>query len=197
MTGEEFPEDPEQQLFGAVSAVFNSWNNSRAVAYRELNSYSHHLGTAVNVQTMVFGNRGENSATGVVFTRHPSTGEPCLFGEFLQQAQGEDVVAGIRTPLPVCQAEKSLETLMPSVFKQLLDVSQKLEQHFKNMQDIEFTIERGRLWILQTRSAKRSVRASLRTAVDFVKEGLMSEEEAVMSIPPKELGKTASSCFGS
>ena len=189
MTGEEFPEDPEQQLFGAISAVFNSWNNSRAVAYRDLNSYSHHLGTAVNVQTMVFGNRGKNSATGVVFTRNPSTGEPHLFGEFLQQAQGEDVVAGIRTPLPVCSAEKSLETVLPSVFKQLEDISKKLEKHFKNMQDIEFTIEGGRLWILQTRSAKRSIRASLRTAVDFVKEGMMSEEEAVMSIPPKELEK--------
>jgi len=141
MTGEEFPEDPEQQLFGAISAVFNSWNNSRAVAYRELNSYSHHLGTAVNVQTMVFGNRGENSATGVVFTRNPTTGEPHLFGEFLQQAQGEDVVAGIRTPLPVCQAEKSLETVMPSVFIQLVDISKKLEKHFQNVQDIEFTVE--------------------------------------------------------
>lgn len=189
MTGEEFPEDPEQQLFGAISAVFNSWNNSRAVAYRELNSYSHHLGTAVNVQTMVFGNRGEKSATGVVFTRNPTTGEPHLFGEFLQQAQGEDVVAGIRTPLPVCQAKKSLEIMMPSVFKQLVDISKKLEKHFQNMQDIEFTVEGGKLWILQTRNANRSVRASLRTAVDFVKEGLMTEEEAVMSISPKDLEK--------
>ena len=187
MTGEEFPEDPEQQLFGAISAVFDSWNNSRAVAYRELNSYSHQSGTAVNVQTMVFGNRGENSATGVLFTRNPATGEPQLFGEFLQQAQGEDVVAGIRTPLPICQAEKSLETLLPSVFKELAAVSKKLEKHFKNMQDIEFTVEEGRLWILQTRRAKRSVRAALRTTVDFVKEGILSEEEAVMSIPPKEL----------
>ncbi len=189
MTGEEFSEDPEQQLFGAITAVFDSWNNSRAVAYRELHSYSHHLGTAVNVQTMVFGNRGKNSATGVLFTRNPTTGEPHLFGEFLQQAQGEDVVAGIRTPLPVCHAEKSLETLMPSVFKKLVDISKKLEKHFKNMQDIEFTVEGGKLWILQTRNAKRSVRASLRTAVDFVKEGMISEEEAVMSIPPKELEK--------
>jgi len=189
MTGEEFPEDPEQQLFGAISAVFNSWNNSRAVAYRELNSYSHHLGTAVNVQTMVFGNRGENSATGVVFTRNPTTGEPHLFGEFLQQAQGEDVVAGIRTPLPVCQAEKSLETVMPSVFIQLVDISKKLEKHFQNVQDIEFTVEAGKLWILQTRNANKSVRASLRTAVDFVKEDMMTEEEAVMSISPKDLEK--------
>lgn len=189
MTGEEFPEDPEKQLFGAISAVFNSWNNPRAVAYRELNSYSHHLGTAVNVQTMVFGNRGEKSATGVLFTRNPTTGEPHLFGEFLQQAQGEDVVAGIRTPLPICQAEKSLETLMPLVFKNLAEISKKLEKHFKNMQDIEFTIEGGKIWILQTRNAKRSVRSAIRTAVDFVEEGMMSEEEAVMSIPPKELEK--------
>ena len=185
-TGEEFPEDPEEQLFGAICAVFKSWNNSRAVAYRELHSYSHNLGTAVNVQAMVFGNRGESSATGVVFTRNPSTGEPGLFGEFLQQAQGEDVVAGIRTPMPIRQAPNSLEILMPSVYQKLLNISQKLEKHFREIQDIEFTVEGGQLWILQTRKAKRSIRASLRAAVDFVNEGLMTEEEALMSLKPKD-----------
>ena len=186
MTGREFPEKPEVQLFGAISAVFESWNNSRAVAYRELNSYSHRLGTAVNVQAMVFGNRGKKSATGVVFTRNPSTGEPGLFGEFLPQAQGEDVVAGIRTPFPIRKAPNSLEKIMPKVFAELSQVSSRLEKYFKNMQDIEFTIEEGRLWILQTRKAKRSIQAALRIAVDFVEEGLMSEKSALMSIHPKE-----------
>ena len=187
MTGEEFPEDPWKQLFGAVSSVFKSWNNPRAKAYRELNSYPHDIGTAVNVQTMVFGNRGKDSATGVVFTRNPSTGEPSLFGEFLPQAQGEDVVAGIRTPSPVCGTSSSLESLMPSVFNKLVNISKKLETHFKEAQDIEFTIEEGQLWILQTRKAKRSVQASIRMALDFVKEGLISEEEAVTGINPKDL----------
>ncbi len=187
MTGLEFPENPKQQLFGAIGAVFKSWNNPRAVAYRELHSYSHQLGTAVNVQTMVFGNRGKNSATGVVFTRNPVTGENHLFGEFLPQAQGEDVVAGIRTPFPVCQSSESLETSMPSVFNELLKISKKLETHYQNMQDIEFTIEGGRLWILQTRNAKRSAQAAIRVAVDFVKEGLVTEEEALMSVQPKDL----------
>ena len=187
MTGAEFPEDSKEQLFGAIGAVFKSWNNPRAVTYRDLHSYSHQLGTAVNVQTMVFGNRGQNSATGVVFTRNPVTGENHLFGEFLLQAQGEDVVAGIRTPLPVCHSSESLETLMPSVFDELLRISKKLETHYKTIQDIEFTIEGGRLWILQTRNAKRSAQAAVRAAIDFVKEGLMSEEEALMSIQPKDL----------
>ena len=187
MTGKQFPEDSKEQLFGAIAAVFKSWNNPRAVAYRELHSYSHQLGTAVNIQTMVFGNRGENSATGVLFTRNPVTGENHLFGEFLPQAQGEDVVAGIRTPLPIAQSSESLEKLMPSVFDELLKISKQLETHYKNVQDIEFTIEGGRLWILQTRSAKRSAQAAIRIAIDFVKEGLMTEEEAVMSVQPKYL----------
>ena len=186
MTGKEFPEKPEDQLFGAISAVFESWNNPRAVAYRELHSYSHHLGTAVNVQTMVFGNRGKNSATGVVFTRNPSTGEPGLFGEFLPQAQGEDVVAGIQTPFPIQKTSNSLAVLMPKVFTELSKISSQLEKYFKDMQDIEFTVEEGHLWILQTRKAKRSIQAALRVAVDFVEEGLMSESEALMSIHPKE-----------
>ena len=187
MTGLEFPEDPREQLFGAIGAVFKSWNNPRAVAYRNLHSYSHQLGTAVNVQTMVFGNHGENSATGVVFTRNPVTGENHLFGEFLPQAQGEDVVAGIRTPLPVSDSSDSLKTLMPSVFDELFRISKKLETHYKNIQDIEFTVEGGRLWVLQTRDAKRSAQASIRMAIDFVKEGLMTEEEALMSVQPKDL----------
>ena len=187
MTGHQFPEDPREQLFGAIAAVFKSWNNPRAVAYRDLHSYSHQLGTAVNIQTMVFGNRGENSATGVLFTRNPVTGENHLFGEFLPQAQGEDVVAGIRTPLPITQSPESLETLMPSVFNELLQISKKLETHYKNAQDIEFTIEGGRLWILQTRNAKRSAQAAVRIAIDFIKEGLITEEEALMSVQPKDL----------
>ena len=187
MTGEEFPENPEEQLFRAINAVFESWNNSRAVAYRKLHSYPQDLGTAVNVQTMVFGNRGSQSATGVLFTRNPSTGEKKLFGEFLPQAQGEDVVAGTRTPLPLSDAKNSLSQVMPKVYEELKNIAQKLEKHFKDAQDIEFTIEEGKLWILQTRKAKRTAAAHLRTAVDFVKEGLMDEASALLSIQPKEL----------
>lgn len=186
-TGEEFPEDPEEQLFRSICAVFESWNNSRAIAYRNLHSYSHDEGTAVNVQTMVFGNQGKNSATGVLFTRNPNTGEPGLFGEFLPQAQGEDVVAGIRTPLPLQRASNSLETLMPQVFEKLSGIAFKLEKLFKDMQDIEFTIEEGQLWILQARKGKRSIQAALRIAVDLVKEGLLTEKEALMSVSSKEL----------
>ena len=186
-TGEEFPEDPEEQLFRSISAVFESWNNSRAVAYRDLHSYSHESGTAVNVQTMVFGNQGKNSATGVLFTRNPNTGEPGLFGEFLPQAQGEDVVAGIRTPLPIRYAPNSLEVTMPQVFEKLSDIAFKLEKHFKDMQDIEFTIEEGQLWILQARKGKRSIQAALRIAVNLVQEGLLTEEEAILSVPSKNV----------
>lgn len=185
-TGEEFPQDPEEQLFGAIASVFSSWNNSRAVTYRDLHDLSHDLGTAVNIQTMVFGNRGKKSATGVVFTRNPSTGTPGLFGEFLPQAQGEDVVAGIRTPLSISQTKDSLESTMPDVYKELVKVSRHLEKHFRNIQDIEFTVDQGQLWILQTRTAKRTIQASLRAGLDFVKEGLMTEEEAIMSVNPKE-----------
>ena len=186
MTGGEMPENPEDQLFNSICAVFKSWNNARAIAYRKLHSYPDDLGTAVNVQTMVFGNRGKNSATGVVFTRNPSTGERGLFGEFLPQAQGEDVVAGIRTPLPVAGSKESLQTQMPHAYKELQAVSQTLEKHFKDMQDIEFTVEEGKLWILQTRKAKRTVQAYLRTALDFVQEGLMTKEEALTGIPLRE-----------
>lgn len=186
-TGVEFPQDPMEQLFEAIKAVFLSWNNSRAIAYRELQNLPHDLGTAVNVQMMVFGNRGKKSATGVVFTRNPSTGAPGLFGEFLPQAQGEDVVAGVRTPLPISNTPESLESLMPDVYKQLIEVSSTLEKHFRDIQDIEFTVDQGQLWILQTRKAKRTIQAALKVGVDLVKEGLMTKQEAVMSIQPKEL----------
>src|SRR4030095_12414113 len=147
--GTDFPHDPDAQLWGAIAAVFRSWNSPRAVSYREMYHYPDHWGTAVNVQAMVFGNMGDDCATGVAFTRDPSTGEPGFTGEYLVNAQGEDVVAGIRTPLPVNNSPESLEARMPAQYKELVDLAGKLERHFGDVQDVEFTIEKGRLWMLQ------------------------------------------------
>ncbi len=192
-TGQVFPADPKEQLWGAISAVFRSWNTPRAVTYRELHGYPESWGTAVNIQSMVFGNLGDDSATGVAFTRNPSTGEKAFYGEFLVNAQGEDVVAGIRTPNPVTKVDaaasgaKSLEELMPESYQQLVDVYKKLEKHYRDMQDIEFTIERGTLWMLQTRNGKRTAQAGLRIACEMVDEKLISEEEALLRIDAKSL----------
>lgn len=190
-TGQAFPDDPWEQLWGAIGAVFKSWNNSRAVTYRELNGIPAHWGTGVNIQSMVFGNMGDDCATGVAFTRDPSTGEKIFFGEFLVNAQGEDVVAGIRTPQAITKAANahgnSLEELMPSAYDKLVHVYKRLENHYKDMQDLEFTIEKGQLWMLQTRSGKRTTKAALRIALDMVNEGLISKEEAVMRIKPESL----------
>ncbi|MFZ7119892.1 MAG: pyruvate, phosphate dikinase [Eubacteriaceae bacterium] len=182
-TGINFPQDPQEQLIMSINAVFKSWNNARAKAYRNLNDIPHSIGTAVNVQSMVFGNMGNDSGTGVAFTRNPATGEKKLFGEFLVNAQGEDVVAGIRTPKPIDE----LNNIMPEIFKQFVECSQLLEQHYKDMQDIEFTIEQGKLYFLQTRNGKRTVNAALRAAVEMVGEGLISKEEAILRIEPKQL----------
>ena len=191
--GKHFSQDPEEQLYSAVSAVFDSWNNTRAISYRELNNYHHEWGTAVNVQAMVFGNKGEDCATGVAFTRNPSNGEKHLVGEFLVNAQGEDVVAGVRTPFPVTKqmvngkAELTLEEKFPSVFKDLNTVCDRLEKHYKDVQDIEFTIEKNHLWILQTRSAKRTAKAALKVALDMLEEGLITEKEALFRVHPSAI----------
>lgn len=182
-TGKEFPQDPFEQLFLAIEAVFKSWNTPRAITYRLLNKISNDLGTAVNIVTMVFGNMGDDSATGVAFTRNPSTGEKKFFGEYLINAQGEDVVAGIRTPKPI----NELQVEMPEAYAQLLEVAHKLEQHYKDMQDLEFTIERNKLYMLQTRSGKRTAQAAVKIAVDMVKEGLISKEEAILRITPEQV----------
>ncbi|MGC8763760.1 MAG: pyruvate, phosphate dikinase [Acidobacteriota bacterium] len=174
--GVEFPQDPQEQLWGAIGAVFGSWMNDRAIAYRKLYDIPHDWGTAVNVQTMVFGNRGETSGTGVGFTRDPALGENRMYGEFLMNAQGEDVVAGIRTPRPIAE----LEQILPEAYRQLLEIRGKLESHFRDMQDFEFTIEEGRLWMLQTRTGKRHPFAAARMAVDMEAEGLITEKEAVL-----------------
>ena len=181
--GIEFPQNPNDQLWMAIEAVVKSWNNDRAIAYRKINNITGLLGTAINVQAMVFGNMGDNSATGVAFTRNPATGEKKFYGEFLINAQGEDVVAGIRTPLPI----DKLKDVMPDVYSQLLEIVDKLEHHFKDMQDIEFTIQNGKLYLLQTRTGKRTANAAVKVAVDMVKEGLITKEEAVMRIDPKQL----------
>ncbi|MFH0903132.1 MAG: PEP/pyruvate-binding domain-containing protein, partial [Pseudomonadota bacterium] len=181
--GVPFPEDPWQQLWGAISAVFGSWENPRARTYRKLYGYPADWGTAVNVQAMVFGNMGEDCATGVAFTRDPATGEKVFFGEFLVNAQGEDVVAGIRTPRPIAELEK----VMAKAYKELLGVRERLEKHFGDMQDIEFTIQQTKLWMLQTRSGKRSGRAMVKIAVDLVEEGLIDTKEAVRRIDPGKL----------
>ena len=193
--GSPFPQSPREQLWGAIGAVFSSWMNARAITYRRLHDIPESWGTAVNVQAMVFGNMGETSATGVAFTRNPSTGEKALYGEFLVNAQGEDVVAGIRTPQNITEAARiaagsdkpSLQKLMPEAFDSFVDISKKLEQHYRDMQDLEFTIERGKLWMLQTRSGKRTAKAALKVAVDMVKDGLISEAEAVARIDPASL----------
>ncbi|MEZ5924250.1 MAG: pyruvate, phosphate dikinase [Hyphomicrobiaceae bacterium] len=193
--GKPFPNDTTEQLWGAIAAVFGSWQNARAVTYRKLHDIPAHWGTAVNVQAMVFGNRGASSATGVAFTRNPSTGANEVYGEFLVNAQGEDVVAGIRTPQSLTEAARrsandrkpSLEALMPKAFGELRDVFRRLEGHYRDMQDIEFTIQEGTLWVLQTRSGKRTTEAALRIAVDLAEEGVISREEAVLRIDPMAL----------
>ena len=190
-----FPQDPKEQLWGAISAVFGSWMNPRANTYRQLYSIPASWGTAVNVQAMVFGNMGDTSATGVAFTRNPSTGENALYGEFLVNAQGEDVVAGTRTPQNITEIARigaksdkpSLEKVMPAAFAEFLEICDKLEHHYCDMQDLEFTIERGRLWMLQTRSGKRTAKAAMRIAVDMADEGLISHDEAIMRVDPAAL----------
>ncbi len=181
--GVDFPQDPKEQLVGAIKAVFRSWNNPRAIIYRRMNDIPGSWGTAVNVQSMVFGNMGDTSGTGVAFTRNPATGEKGLFGEYLMNAQGEDVVAGIRTPAHISE----LAQTNPEVYKQFVEIANKLENHYKDMQDMEFTIERGKLYMLQTRNGKRTAAAAIRIAVDLVREGMISEEQAVLSIDPKQL----------
>lgn len=189
----EFPHDPMEQLWRAIAAVFESWNTKRAIEYRRLNDIPDDWGTAVNVQTMVYGNMGENSATGVAFTRNPATGENIFYGEWLPNAQGEDVVAGIRTPRPINIVQKgdsslpSLEEEMPAVYKELLDIRDRLERHYRDIQDIEFTIESGKLFVLQTRAGKRTPLAAVKIAVDMVEEGLISEEEAVRRVSPSDI----------
>lgn len=193
--GKPFPDDPREQLWGAIGAVFGSWMNDRAILYRKLNDIPAAWGTAVNVQSMVFGNMGETSATGVAFTRDPSTGENTFYGEFLTNAQGEDVVAGIRTPAPISRAradelksdEAPLEEVMPAVYKQLTDVADTLEAHYRDMQDIEFTVEDDELYMLQTRNGKRTAGAALKIAVDMANEGLISQEEAILRLEPSQL----------
>ncbi|MBX3596991.1 MAG: pyruvate, phosphate dikinase [Rhizobiaceae bacterium] len=193
--GRSFPQDAREQLWGAISAVFSSWMNHRAITYRRLHDIPESWGTAVNVQAMVFGNMGDSSATGVAFTRNPSTGEKKLYGEFLVNAQGEDVVAGIRTPQNITEAARiaagsdkpSLEKVMPEAFAAFVEISQRLEKHYRDMQDLEFTIERGKLWMLQTRSGKRTAKAALKIAVEMAEEGLISQEEAVLRIDPASL----------
>ena len=181
--GEDFPQDPKKQLMLAVEAVFRSWNNPRAIVYRRLNDIDNNLGTAVNIQSMVFGNMGNTSGTGVAFTRDPATGDNKLLGEYLINAQGEDVVAGIRTPQPI----DTLKEAMPEIYKQFIDTVKTLEHHYKDMQDVEFTIEKGRLFFLQTRNGKRTAASAINVAVDLVNEGLITKEEAIMRIEPKQL----------
>ena len=194
-TGKDFPQDPHDQLWGAIGAVFSSWMNARAVTYRRLHDIPESWGTAVNVQAMVFGNMGETSATGVAFTRNPSTGESKLYGEFLINAQGEDVVAGIRTPQDITEYARqesgsdkaSMETAMPEAFKELTRIYTLLEKHYRDMQDMEFTVEQGKLWMLQTRGGKRTAKAALRIAVELANEGLISKKDAVSRIDPASL----------
>ena len=194
-TGKDFPQDPHEQLWGAIGAVFSSWMNARAVTYRRLHDIPESWGTAVNVQAMVFGNMGETSATGVAFTRNPSTGESKLYGEFLINAQGEDVVAGIRTPQDITEEARqesgsdkpSMESAMPEAFKELTRFYTLLEKHYRDMQDMEFTVEQGKLWMLQTRGGKRTAKAALRIAVELANEGLISKKDAVMRIDPASL----------
>ena len=193
--GQPFPQDPQAQLWGAVGAVFASWMNDRAKFYRRMHDIPESWGTAVNIQSMVFGNMGETSATGVAFTRNPSTGENRLYGEYLINAQGEDVVAGIRTPQALTKVAReemgeknpSMEEALPDVFVQFKAVVEKLETHYRDMQDIEFTVEKGRLYMLQTRNGKRTAKAALKVAVDLASEGLITREEAVMRVEPASL----------
>lgn len=183
LAGEEFPQDPKEQLIEAVTAVFRSWNNERAIIYRRMNDIPSSWGTAVNVQEMVYGNSGDKSGTGVAFTRNPATGENKLYGEYLINAQGEDVVAGIRTPQPI----STLASVMPEVYDQFAKIAKTLENHYKDMQDMEFTIENGKLFMLQTRNGKRTAPAALKVAVDLVNEGMITKEEALLKVEPKQL----------
>ncbi len=183
MNGEEFPQDPKEQLMGAVKAVFRSWDNPRAIVYRRMNDIPGDWGTAVNVQAMVFGNMGETSGTGVAFTRNPSTGEKGIYGEYLINAQGEDVVAGVRTPQPI----KKLEEDMPECYKEFMEIATRLENHYRDMQDMEFTIQEGKLYFLQTRNGKRTAAAAIQIACDLVDEGMITKEEAVLRIEAKSL----------
>jgi len=182
-TGKDFPQNPLEQLVAARDAVFRSWNNERAKTYRRINHIDDWLGTAVNVQAMVFGNLGENSGTGVGFTRNPATGESAFFGEYLMNAQGEDVVSGVRTPLPISE----LERVMPDVYNQLKAITWKMEKHYRDMQDFEFTIQDGKLYMLQTRNGKRTGLAAVRVAIDMVREGLITQEEAIFRVEPNQL----------
>jgi pyruvate,orthophosphate dikinase len=193
--GKPFPQDPHEQLWGAIGAVFSSWMNQRAITYRRLNSIPESWGTAVNVQAMVFGNMGQTSATGVAFTRNPSTGARELYGEFLINAQGEDVVAGIRTPQNITEAARiaahsdkpSMEVALPECFHEFVRATQLLETHYRDMQDLEFTVERGKLWMLQTRNGKRTAKAALRIAVEMAGEGLITQEDAILKVDPAAL----------
>ncbi|HCK18478.1 MAG TPA: pyruvate, phosphate dikinase, partial [Thalassospira sp.] len=193
--GEPFPQDPREQLWGAIGAVFGSWMNARANTYRRLHNIPASWGTAVNVQAMVFGNMGDDCATGVCFSRNPSTGEDRFYGEYLINAQGEDVVAGIRTPAPLTEIEKqesgsdliSMEAAMPVVFKELCDIREKLESHYRDMQDMEFTVESGKLYMLQTRAGKRTAKAALRIAVEMCRDGVISKEDAIRRVDPAQL----------
>ena len=191
VTGKEFPQDPYIQLQEAIEAVFRSWNIPRAVAYRNMNKIDHNYGTAVNVQTMVFGNMGDDCATGVSFTRNPATGENAFYGEYLTNAQGEDVVAGIRTPKPIAE----LEVEMPELYKQYVDIAKKLELGYKDVQDMEFTIERGKLWILQTRNGKRTAAAAVKIAVDMCEEGIITKERAIQLVDPYSVNQILLPCF--
>ena len=191
VTGKDFPQDPYVQLQEAIEAVFRSWNIPRAVAYRNMNKIDHNFGTAVNVQTMVFGNMGDDCATGVSFTRNPATGENKFYGEYLTNAQGEDVVAGIRTPKPIAE----LETEMPDLYKQYVDIAKKLELGYKDVQDMEFTIEKGKLYILQTRNGKRTAAAAVKIAVDMCKEGIITKERAIQLVDPYSVNQILLPCF--
>ena len=194
-TNKDFPDNPDEQLKGAINAVFQSWSCKRAITYRKINDIPAQWGTAVNVQSMVFGNMGEDSATGVAFTRNPSTGDKSFYGEYLINAQGEDVVAGIRTPQPITLKAKqeggdtlpAMEEVMPEVYQELVDVYQKLEAHYRDMQDIEFTVQNKKLWMLQTRSGKRTAAAAIKIAVDMTNEGLISKQEAILRVEPESL----------
>jgi len=183
--GVDFPQDPIKQMYSSINAVFGSWNNYRAIRYREINNIKGLIGTAVNIQAMVFGNLGETSGTGVCFTRNPSTGEAKFYGEYLMNAQGEDVVAGIRTPLPV----SSLQKQNPKIYKELITICNKVEKHYRDMQDMEFTIQDGELYILQARNGKRTAHAAVRIAVEMVTEKFLTKEQAILRIDPNQLNQ--------
>ena len=191
LSGEDFPQNPKVQLLEAIKAVFRSWKNERAIIYRQMNNIPDSWGTAVNVQEMVYGNLGENSGTGVAFTRNPATGENKLYGEYLINAQGEDVVAGIRTP----ESIETLKNIMPDIYNEFCENARKLELHYKDMQDMEFTIENGKLYMLQTRNGKRTAQAALKIALDLYKEGLITKEETVMRVEPSQLDQLLHDAF--